>query len=867
MPAIYPISSGRVSDLLLQKRLLSQFEFDRQGLVTLQDRLSTGIRIASPSDDAPAAARAITMQRLLEQKDQAKTNLATSQSYTSATDNALQGVSDLLNNIRAEALGAIDTTTTESQREAVATEVNRALQRLVDIGNQQFRGRYLFAGTATTTQPFDFADENVVYHGNQQRLQSYVDTDFLSETNVDGHQVFGAISSDLRGNDLNPILTARTRLADLHGGVGVNKGPFIVSDGTKTSTVDISTAETVGDVVRLIEQNPPPGRQVVVRLTGDALILDLDDAGAGSLSVREVPGGTTAAELGILEPDGVGSAPLTGVDLNPRLRSTTRLADVLGTRSSVVLESAGLHNDIYIEAAQNGPDLNGVVISFVANVTAGDAAIANYDATNKTLEIDISPGTTTANTVVQAIQSSGVFTAKLDDKLDSSNEGGGVVQFTATATTAGGSGAVLDLNSGIEVVMGDKTHTITFEQAETVEDVVNTLNSSEADLLAEISADGRRIDVRSRLSGADFRIGENGGTTAGQLGIRSFDSATQLDELNFGRGVHVADGTDFVIQRKDGVQLEIDISTASTINDVLDAINNHAGNTGAAAQARVAVQGNGIELFDENGTGTEPLTISRGKSLAAWDLGLIPRDTDQSAAASATAATALLQFTAPNTAIQLTANQTGFSLDGVAVELQSTLSGDVATATFDAVGKRLTIDIDATLTTANTAMAAIIGATPFSATLDTATDPTNDGTGVLGTTGTVATTQGGTPELIRGLDVNPREVKSVFNSLLRLSESLTDFDLGKIERAVQLLDVDFRRLSFARAEIGARGRDFDTLQRRMENEEVEIRSTLSQEIDADLVETISRLSAKQANMEATLRLIGQSLQLTVLSFI
>jgi len=90
----------------------------------------------------------------------------------------------------------------------------------------------------------------------------------------------------------------------------------------------------------------------------------------------------------------------------------------------------------------------------------------------KVLEIDISPGTTTANTVVAAINASGVFTARLDDKRYDGNDGSGAVDFSTTATTSGGTGIVFNQADGIQVVNGGTTHTITFEDASTVEDLL-----------------------------------------------------------------------------------------------------------------------------------------------------------------------------------------------------------------------------------------------------------------------------------------------------------------------------------------------------------------------------------------------------------
>ena len=330
-------------------------------------------------------------------------------------------------------------------------------------------------------------------------------------------------------------------------------------------------------------------------------------------------GATTAAELGILRTSGGGVSPLVGNDLNPRLLRTSSLDNLLGTQATAVLNSSGLNNDIFIEAVENGAPLSDVSIQFVTNNAAGDTALVTFDEGTKTLAIDITPGTTTAVTVVQAINDSGVFLANLDSKLDPNNDGSNVVDVAVSATTSGGAGIVFDRESGIQIAQGNETYSIAFDQAETVEDVLNILNTSAADLFAEISADGRGIDVRSRRSGADPSIGENGGTTASELGIRSFTAETRLNDLNYGRGVDTADGTDFIIQRKDGVELEIDISDALTINDVIERINNQVDNTGDAVQARLAVHDNGIELYDENAAGTETLTVRRAKSFAVWD--------------------------------------------------------------------------------------------------------------------------------------------------------------------------------------------------------------------------------------------------------
>ena len=849
MAALFPVSSSRVSDLLLRKRLASQFETDRIALLSLQDRISTGIRLSKPSDDSPAAMRAITLQRLLEQKEQIKTNLSISESYVAATDNSLSTVSSRLADIRGRSPGIVDTTTSANQRDIMIQELQQTLRGLVEKGNHQFRGRYLFASSKTSERPFEISGNYVVYRGNEQSLSSYVDVDFLAPTNVDGNSVFGAISSAVPGStDLQPALPETTLLSSLHGGRGISKGSILVSDGDSSSLIDLSAAETVQDVIRLIETNPPAGRQIIVRVQGGGLRVDLDDAGGGNLTIRDAPAGTTASELGIRNEEGAGVAVLEGQDINPRLGPTSPLANLLGTRASAFLESSTPNADILVQAADNGVEFNDIVVRFVEVSAAGDQAFAAYDSITKELVIDINGGTTTANTVVSAINATGIFTANFDNKRFVANDGTGIVQLSSTATTSGGTGFVLDQTSGLQVVNGGETHVISFKDAETVEDLLNALNHSPAELLAEINETGTGIDICSRLSGSDFQIGENGGTTATELGVRTLTLATRLDKLNFGRGVNVAPGTDFIIQRKDGVQLEIDLSASETVADVISAISLHPDNAGASVTARLAQFGNGIELYDENELGAGSLTVTRAQSFAAWDLGFVERRSDESTGTASTIATARLSFPLSplDSAIELIAAVGGYELNDVEVEVVDTRSGDVADVTFDPTAKRLTVNIDASLTTANTIVSAVNADATFTAALDLVSDPTNDGTGVVATTGVLATTNGGADERILGRDVNPHETKGVFNSLIRLSDAVESFDIVEIERGVAMLDDDFDRVNFSRADIGALGRSLDVIQRRVEDEEVEMRSALSSEIDTDFVQSISDLTARQA---------------------
>jgi flagellin-like hook-associated protein FlgL len=146
------------------------------------------------------------------------------------------------------------------------------------------------------------------------------------------------------------------------------------------------------------------------------------------------------------------------------------------------------------------------------------------------------------------------------------------------------------------------------------------VNGSAAGVLARINADGTGIDIVNPAQGVAMTIGENGGTTAADLGIRSLSPATQLSELNDGKGVNVVAGPELQVTRKDGTTFQVEISGATTVQDVIDAIN--AADAGGGVTASFAGAGNGIVLTDSTGGAGNLSATSINFSSAAKDLGI-----------------------------------------------------------------------------------------------------------------------------------------------------------------------------------------------------------------------------------------------------
>ena len=116
MSNIVPIPTGRVSDYFVRQRLVNQVQSDDTDLFKLQNQISTGQRITLASEDAPAALRAISLQRLIAQKTQIQTNVASTTTTLNTVSSTLSSVSGLLNNVLGIAVSGSDTTTRADSR-------------------------------------------------------------------------------------------------------------------------------------------------------------------------------------------------------------------------------------------------------------------------------------------------------------------------------------------------------------------------------------------------------------------------------------------------------------------------------------------------------------------------------------------------------------------------------------------------------------------------------------------------------------------------------------------------------------------------------------------------------------------------------
>ncbi len=334
--------------------------------------------------------------------------------------------------------------------------------------------------------------------------------------------------------------------------------------------------------------------------------------------------------VGVTSSDALGLSGVIqqGTPLSAALDRSTRLIDLRGGKGvstgTIRISDGGNFQDVNLSSATtigdvqdllNSVKLNGRELSFT--IQSDGIQLGYADGLPGTLAVVDSPGQSMADDLSISYPlgtSPPIVTNGLSPR---------VTESTLLTKLKGGAG--IDFSSGIQIKAGSKTTTVDLSQAKTIGDVMVAINRSGAEVTAELNTSNGGIDIRALRSGVNYSIGENGGTTATDLGLRTATSQTKLSQLAKGAGVTLnANGPEFSITRPDGTVLDIDLEGATTIQDVLSRIQSHPQNQDTLKIfASLNPTGNGIQLLGP--PGANPITItSNNASNAAQALGLVP---------------------------------------------------------------------------------------------------------------------------------------------------------------------------------------------------------------------------------------------------
>ena len=181
--------SLRVTQNILNQNLLFNLQRTNKTMDRLQEQVSSGRTINKPSDNPVTAVRSMFYRSSLNEIDQYKRNADDGISWMTATDESLDEVTSVLQRVRELTVQGANGTNSETDRYAIAEEINQLKEHLGEISNSQIAGKYIFAGSDVKTPPYN-STTNEFSNTNTEKLELVVGQNNTVQINVHGTDVF-----------------------------------------------------------------------------------------------------------------------------------------------------------------------------------------------------------------------------------------------------------------------------------------------------------------------------------------------------------------------------------------------------------------------------------------------------------------------------------------------------------------------------------------------------------------------------------------------------------------------------------------------------------------------------------------------------
>lgn len=191
----------RITNRMMTEKNIQHMQDNLAVLTRLQTQVATGKKIQTAAEDPTVAAAGLSLRTTLEQNEMYLNTSVVSRDWLTANEGALKQLTDLTTRINDLALQGLPDTQGADERLALGTEVDGLLRQLVQAGNTQHQGKYLFAGFKVNTQPYTYAGATVTNNlaSTADAMQHNIAPGQTITVNVDGNALFTPLFSAVSG--------------------------------------------------------------------------------------------------------------------------------------------------------------------------------------------------------------------------------------------------------------------------------------------------------------------------------------------------------------------------------------------------------------------------------------------------------------------------------------------------------------------------------------------------------------------------------------------------------------------------------------------------------------------------------------------
>ena len=233
--------SVRITQGMTSAIVLGDIQTASERLSKLQQKMSSGKELQLPSDNPYGVTRALQLRSDLESNRQYQRNASDANDWHAVTDTTLAHITDLVLRARDLIVQGASDTLGPGGRQAIVSEFTQLIDSVKTEANAKVAGRFLFAGSATLTQPYALGGTDT-YAGNTDAMRREIGPGVQIDLNVNGAAAIGDTSSgllkamrdaithltagdtaSLQTTDLQAITTAADGVTSLRAEVGTRQ--------------------------------------------------------------------------------------------------------------------------------------------------------------------------------------------------------------------------------------------------------------------------------------------------------------------------------------------------------------------------------------------------------------------------------------------------------------------------------------------------------------------------------------------------------------------------------------------------------------------------------------------------------------------
>jgi flagellar hook-associated protein 3 FlgL len=252
----------RITNQILNRRVLEGLQQNLSGLEEAQSRAATGLRVRRASDDPAGYVGILSTDRRLAALDQYRRGISSAKARLDAEEGVLEQVSDLLTRARELGISQAGGTANATTRSITRAEVEQIVAQVISLGNTRHGEAYLFGGDFAADKPFAAdgttsatrppAGTRSIEIGagqtgsaNHDALQIFADTNVISSI----QQLSAALANDSADEIAVALTSLHNAFDDVQGVLG--------ETGARSRQLEMATAnlETLDTSLRTLRSD------------------------------------------------------------------------------------------------------------------------------------------------------------------------------------------------------------------------------------------------------------------------------------------------------------------------------------------------------------------------------------------------------------------------------------------------------------------------------------------------------------------------------------------------------------------------------------------------------------------------------------